>query len=128
MGLNFTLDVTPRTKKNSQQMITLPTGKHILVASKAYRQFETECIKDIKKKGVKVSSPIDCPVNLKCIFYKDKDYKSDLVGYLQAIQDTLVKAKILLDDNHKIVQSTNGSKVFLDREHPRIEIEIEKIL
>ena len=82
----------------------------------------------MKKQKIIPKVPVDCPVNLKCIFYKEKDYKGDLVGYLQAIQDTLVKAKVLLDDNHKIVASTNGSKVFLDREHPRIEIEIEKIL
>ena len=68
--------------------------------------------------------PIDKPINLCCIFYKDKNYKSDLVGYLQAIQDAFVKAKFLLDDNSNIVSSTDGSRIELDRNNPRIEVKI----
>lgn len=66
--------------------------------------------------------PINCPINLCCHFYKEKQFHSDLVGYLQAIQDALVKARLLEDDNHEIVMTTDGSQVFLDKQNPRIEV------
>lgn len=71
--------------------------------------------------------PITEPINMSCKFYKDKDYKADLPGYLQAICDALVKAGLIADDNHKIVQRLDGSEVLLDRDNPRIEVEIEFI-
>lgn len=130
---NFTIPVKPRTKKNHSQLVTLKNGRQMLLPSKPYKEFEKavcDWFKDLSTGRLytsdftKVSFPIHTPVNLKCHFYKDKNYKSDLTGYLQAIQDSLVKAGFLDDDNSKIIVSVNGSKVFLDRENPRIEIEV----
>lgn len=70
---------------------------------------------------------IDEPINLKAIFYREANYKSDLVNYMQALQDVLVKAGILKDDNVKIVQSIDGSRVLTDKESPRIEVTIERL-
>lgn len=125
--INFTINVKPRTKKNHMQLVTLKTGRQMLIPSKAYKQFEKEALKNLMISELPKYIPISEPINLKCIFYKDKDYKSDLAGYIQAIQDVLVKAKIISDDNHKIIVSTDGSKVQLDRNNPRIEIEIRKV-
>lgn len=123
--MKFTLNVKPRTKKNHMQLVTLKTGRQMLLPSKAYKEFEKESLMHLKTMTIPYTkNPIDYPINLKCVFYKDKDYKADLAGYMQAIQDVLVKAEILADDNHKIIVSTDGSRVDLDRENPRIEIEI----
>ena len=124
--MRFTIPIKPRTKKNHMQLVTLKTGKQLLLPSKAYKEFEKE-VCDYILINYPTKPLIDYPINLKCLFYKEKDYKADLAGYIQAIQDTLVKANILKDDNHKIVQSTDGSRVELDRKNPRIEIEITKI-
>ena len=121
--MEFTLPVKPRTKKNSSSFVTLKTGRTILLPSKAYREFEKEVVSNIEGMFGNLE-PIDKPINLCCVFYKDKNYKSDLVGYLQAIQDALVKAKFLLDDNSNIVASTDGSRIELDRTNPRIEVNI----
>lgn len=121
--MEFTLPVKPRTKKNSSSFVTLRTGRTILLPSKAYREFEKEVITNIEGMFGNLE-PIDKPINLCCVFYKEKNYKSDLVGYLQAIQDALVKAKFLLDDNSNIVASTDGSRIELDRTNPRIEVKI----
>lgn len=121
--MEFTLPVKPRTKKNSSSFVTLRTGRTILLPSKAYREFEKEVVTNIEGMFGNLE-PIDKPINLCCVFYKEKNYKSDLVGYLQAIQDALVKAKFLLDDNSNIVASTDGSRIELDRTNPRIEVKI----
>jgi Holliday junction resolvase RusA-like endonuclease len=121
--LEFTIPVAPRTKKNHGQIVTLKTGRTMMLPSKQYREFEKEVVKFVDNNFGNIE-PIDKPINLCCKFYKDKDYKADLMGYLQAIQDALVKAKLLLDDNHKIVETTDGSKIFLDRNNPRVEVSI----
>lgn len=130
--MKFTIPVKPRTKKNHMQLVTLKTGRQMLLPSKAYKQFEKEVLNFVAENPLIIKSneefklPIQDRINLKCTFYKEKDYKADLAGYIQAIQDALVKAGVIADDNHKIIESTNGSKVKLDRDNPRIEVEIIK--
>lgn len=119
--LEFTIPVAARTKKNHGQIVTLKTGRTMMLPSKQYREFEKEVVKFISNKFGNFE-PIDKPINLCCKFYKDKDYRSDLCGYTQAIQDSLVKAGFIQDDNHKIISSFDGSRVLLDRKNPRIEV------
>lgn len=120
-SLKIVIPLPPRTKKNHSRIITLRNGRKMLRPSKQYEQFEAECVAFLLKyRDLK----IDYPINLKCIFYKDKNYNSDLVGYIQAIQDILVKYGILADDNDKIIVSLDGSRCYIDKVNPRIEIEI----
>lgn len=121
--LKFTIPIKPRTKKNHGQIITMKNGRQIMLPSKEYKEFEKEVVSFVER-NFNDLRPIDKDINLCCHFYKEKDFKADLTGYLQAIQDALVKAGLLKDDNHKIVRTTNGSEVFLDRNNPRIEVEI----
>jgi Holliday junction resolvase RusA-like endonuclease len=117
--MKFTIPLPPRTKKNSQQI----TKNGIIIQSKTYRQYEKDCGWFIPK----VDAPIGYKINLKAAFYIEADRKSDLVGYLQAIQDILVKYGVLEDDNRRIVYSTDGSYVDVDRKNPRTEIEITEV-
>lgn len=123
--MKFTIPVAPRTKKNHSQLVTLKTGRQMLLPSKTYKEFEKKVCDWVRNNLIDFKA-ISRPVNMCCKFYKDKDYRSDLPGYLQAICDALVKAKVLEDDNHRIVSSTDGSEVLLDRDNPRIEIEIKE--
>jgi Holliday junction resolvase RusA-like endonuclease len=116
--MKFTIPLPPRTKKNSQRK----TKSGHIIPSAAYEQYEKDCGWFMPK-----CKPINYKVNLKAVFYIDADRKSDLVGYLQAIQDILVKYGVLEDDNRKIVHSTDGSYVEVDRENPRVEIEILEV-
>ena len=68
--------------------------------------------------------PINQPVNVKCIFYRDSERSCDLTNLLEAIDDILVKYGVLADDNFKIIASHDGSRVFVDKVKPRTEIEI----
>ena len=121
--IKFTIPIKPRTKKNHSNIVTLKTGRMLLLPSKQYREFERAVCAFIAS-SKPISSPINMACNLKCIFYKDRDYKSDLMGYLQAISDALVKSGVFSDDNSNIICSTDGSRVLLDRDNPRIEVEI----
>lgn len=124
--LTMTIGITPRTKKNSQQIVTKKVkGKSIpiIIPSKAYRQYEKDAGLFIKGKGLK----IDYPVNLKVLYYMPTRRKVDLVNLLEATCDILVKYEVLQDDNSEIVKSHDGSRVLLDRENPRAEICIEAL-
>ena len=53
--------------------------------------------------------------------------KRDIANYVEAIQDILVKYEILKDDNHNIVTSLDGTRMYIDKLNPRVEIEITKM-
>ncbi|PID82024.1 MAG: hypothetical protein CSB16_03440 [Clostridiales bacterium] len=69
---------------------------------------------------------IDYPVNVKSVYYRATRHKVDLNNLHSALHDCLVKAGVLEDDNYKIIASTDGSRVEIDKENPRVEIEICK--
>ena len=118
----FTINIPPRTKKNSQQIITVK-GRPMIIPSKLYKQYEKDCKPYIPK----LDKPIDYPINLKCIYYMPTKRKVDLNNLLEATTDMLVHYKFLEDDNSTIVYSHDGSRVRYDKEMPRTEIYIERI-
>ena len=50
----------------------------------------------------------------------------DLTNLNEALHDILVVNGLLVDDNAKIVVSTDGSRVFYDKNNPRTEVYITK--
>lgn len=96
----------------------------MIIPSKLYKQFEDECLATIPKK---YRTNIDYPVNIKAIFYTQSRRKIDLTNLLEALDDMLVKAEVIKDDNRDIVASHDFSRVFYDKENPRIEVEIERV-
>lgn len=119
--LNITIPITPITKKNHQQIIRIK-GRPCIIPSKQYKQYEKDCEKYIE---VIPFSAIDCPVNVKCLYYMPTRRRVDLVNLEECTCDILVKFGILADDNSNIVVSMDGSRVLYDKENPRTEIEIE---
>ena len=62
------IPLNPKTKKNSQQIVVnRATGRAMIVQSKEYKQYE----KDAGFFLPKLKEPIDKPVNVKCVFYRD---------------------------------------------------------
>lgn len=118
--IEITIPLAPISKKNSQQIfINRRTGKPFIMPSAAYKDYEREAELYLPR-GVH----IDTPVNIKCLFYMPTRRKCDLTNLLEAIDDILVKAGLLADDNFTIVESHDGSRVLYDKEKPRTEIYI----
>lgn len=97
-----------------------------MLPSKQYVDFENLVVEQIRLLFGN-TQPIDFPINLQAVFYREKAYKSDLVNYMQALCDALVKAEFIKDDNVNIVQSIDGSRVYTDKENPRIEVTVTKV-
>lgn len=120
--IKFTIPVNPRSKKNSQQIIfNRKTGKRQIIQNKNYLEFEKSC-----KAYMPKINTIDYSINLQCDFYVCDARKRDIANYIEAIQDILVKYKIIDDDNYKIVSSLDNCTMQIDRQNPRVEVIITK--
>ena len=119
--IKFTINIAPRTKNNSQQIIKI-RGYYAIINSKLYKQFEKDCFHYMPN-----IETIDYPVNVKCTYYMPTRRKVDLNNLLEATTDVLVHYNVLKDDNSKIVVGHDGSRVYYDKYNPRTEIEISRI-
>lgn len=121
--MKIIIPLVPRSKKNSQSIIyNKKTKRPSIIQSEAYRNYEKECGKFL----LKYKYNIDYPINLKCLIFVPDARKRDIVNYLNAIQDILVKYNVIADDNYNIVASLDGTRMEIDRKNPRVEIEITK--
>lgn len=119
------IPLNPRTKKNSQQiMINHKTGKPFVMQSSKYKEYEKNAGWFLKK----LPKPINEPVNVKCVFYRETKIRCDLSNLLEAAMDILVEYGILADDNFNIITGFDGSRVYIDKDNPRTEIEITEVL
>lgn len=133
------IPLNPKTKKNNQDIKFKTFGKNgffkktaygfkyvgvpFISQNDKYKQYETDVGWFLKK----IPEPISEPVNVKCTFYRDSRRRVDLTNLLEAIDDILVHYKILKDDNFEIIVSHDGSRVLVDSERPRTEIEISLV-
>ena len=119
--MKLTLLGRPITKKNSSRIVSV--GKYPrLLPSKQFVQYEKDCLRQISGE---YRINIQEPSNMKCVYYMPTRHKVDLCNLLAATCDILVKAKVIEDDNSKIIVSHDGSRVLYDKENPRVEIEIK---
>lgn len=124
----------PRTKKNS--MTIAGAGRRCPRCGK----FEKEWIRQgsvhdawkaaalwqLRPKAPR--EPISSPVEIRCLFFMKTRRRVDLLNLLAAVDDLLVEAGILADDNSQIVVSHDGSRVLYDPKAPRVEINIEEMV
>lgn len=121
--IHLTLYGDPHTKKNSAQILRTRSGAPFVAPSKAYGDYETDCLRQIKKPR----SPISARVNVRCVYYMKTARRVDLVNLIEATCDILVKAGVLEDDHCRIVAGHDGSRVEYDKGNPRAEIWIEEM-
>lgn len=119
--IKLTILGNPPTKKNSQQIVGAGKKKRIIQSAR-YLEYEEMALWQLKGKGPQ--KPIKGPVNVKCIYYRKTRHRVDLVNLLNATLDILTRAKVIEDDNCKVVDGIDGSRVRYDKENPRVEIEI----
>ena len=119
--MHFQIGLAPITKKNSQQIVKAGT-RLLVIPSKQYKQYEKDCGEFITRIPF---AAIESPVNVKCVYYMPTRRRVDLVNLQEATLDVLVKYGVLADDNSNIVVSMDGSRVYVDRDNPRTEIDIE---
>lgn len=125
--LKIVIPGNPVTKKNHgrivQKKMKNGTSIPIVLPSEPYVKYENHC----KQYMPKIEEPINYPVNLKCTFYMQTRRKVDVSNLISAISDILTKYKVIQDDNRNIVASYDGSRVYYDKEKPKVIVEISEI-
>lgn len=121
--MKFTIPLTPITKKNHQQILrNKSTGRPFVAPSAQYKQYEKDVMRFIPK-----GKTIDYPINVKCLFYMPTHRRCDLTNLLEAIDDIMVKGRLLADDSYTVIVGHDGSRVLYDKQNPRTEVEITPI-
>lgn len=127
--LRYIIQGDPRTKKNHQEIAG--SGRRCPTCGKFERQWvqQGEAHRDYKKLALpqllpKPRRPIEEPVHIQCLFYMATLRLVDGLNLEEAVDDLLVEAGILADDNSRIVISHDGSRVLYDKDNPRTEITI----
>lgn len=129
--IHFTIPLDPITKKNSQQIdykwikdkqTGQPKNVPYIKPSEAYIKYANDAGWFINRGLSNLS--LDSPLQITCIYYLSTRRQADLTNLLEATDDVLVKYNVIADDNHKIICSHDGSRVFYDATNPRTEIYI----
>lgn len=119
-NLRIVIPLDPVTKKNSSQIFLKKTntGKKVpfISPSERYKGYEYLCGFVLKAVG------IDYPVNVKACFYMKTRRRVDLTNLNEALHDVLVGCGTLADDNAAVIVSTDGSRVYYDKDNPRTEV------
>lgn len=149
--LRFYIPIRPVTKKNNMQVTRGANGKAGIRQSKRYVRYEKSVLDwwfgtdgSTAKDKLQVSSPdlvekeddklikllenpnpLTIKVNVKAIYGLPTAQRSDLINYHAALHDILTKMGIIEDDHWKIVYSTDGSKIVIDRNSPGTLVIIE---
>jgi len=119
--MKLTLYGKPITKKNSMRIISCG-GRPRLIQSKAYVEYETDCLRQIANR----QEPLTGKTHVNCQYWLKDRRIPDLLNLLQATADILEKAGII--DNDKNIRSFDGSRIAgVDRDRPRVEINIEVV-
>lgn len=117
--LRFTIPLDPKTKKNNQQIVKV-NGRYMVIQNKRYREYEREAGAYLPR----LERPIDEPVVVKAVFYRGSKRRVDKANLEEALDDILVHHGVLADDNRDIIASTDGTRVFYDKDNPRTEVTI----
>lgn len=96
--------------------------KKVVIYSKAYQEWKNNILQILNQ--YKYKKKIAYPIILECHFYVKDLRIRDISALYEGIQDCMVSAQILVDDNCQIVIGHDGSRVFLDRKNPRTEVSI----
>lgn len=120
--VKITIPIEPVTKKNSQEIRkNFKTGKRFISPSEKFKQYGRDAGYFVNRYS---RLNINEPVNVKCLFYVKTRRRYDLTNLLEAIDDVLVAAGVLSDDNYLIIAGHDGSRVIYDKDNPRTEITI----
>lgn len=137
--LHYTVKGEPRTKKNSQMIAG--GGKRCHACGKPAKQWIRQGKANDKwaelagwqlRTQRRPRRPIDFPVIVRYRYYTKIDYqnskaKIDENNLNEAMDDILVNVGILADDNIRVVAGHDGTRVFHDKDNPRVEIYIYRL-
>ena len=113
------------SKKNSKSIITnRRTGKPMIIASKKATDMEKNMAREFSTQ-LGGRPAIDRPSSVCLKLYRKDNIKRDLDNVATSVLDGLVRGEVIADDNYCIVKSLHIEDCGVDKNNPRVEIEIK---
>ena len=114
----------PITKKNHSNIyVNKKTGRPFVSPSSQYKEYlKLFILQCVGYRNINLNQPL----NIKCEYYMETKRMVDLTNLLSSTMDCLVSAGVIEDDNCNIAVSNDGSRVYYDKNNPRVEIEISE--
>ena len=112
------------SKKNSKSIITnRRTGKPMIVASKKAKDMEKNMAREFSAQRGEHPA-INATSSVHMNLYRKDNIKRDLDNVATSVLDGLVRGEVITDDNYSIVKSLHIEDCGVDKNNPRVEIEI----
>jgi Holliday junction resolvase RusA-like endonuclease len=94
----------------------------MVIYSAQFREWETRALVELRQtwNGKTIDQPLEAVFRF---YFKNRQAESDLSNVIEAPQDALTKAGVIIDD--KIIQVIHATKIF--GHEPRVEIELRHI-
>jgi len=108
--------------KNSRYGMVL-MGIPFVSQSDTYKQYERDCVYWLRRPQ---NGTINEKINICYRFYRSNNIRVDASNLIECADDILVKYHIIADDNFKYVCGHDGTRVYVDKDNPRTEIEIRR--
>jgi len=109
------------SKKNTKKVVRR-YGRTMVIYSAQFREWETRALVELRQtwNGKTIDQPLEAVFRF---YFKNRQAESDLSNVIEAPQDALTKAGVIIDD--KIIQVIHATKIF--GHEPRVEIELRHI-
>lgn len=124
--ISLTILGAPRTKKTSNRIYRPGKGNRGRIRVMPSKAWQSWCQNAVFTELDYEQERID-PVrkwNCRALFYRDRDI-GDAVGYYQGLADLLEKRGVIPNDRQLV--SWDGSRLLIDRQRPRVEIELAEL-
>jgi Holliday junction resolvase RusA-like endonuclease len=116
------IEGNPATKKNSNRLVRAK-GRFFILPSAAHERWFRSAFKQVASRWY--LPPLTCPVAVKALFLRADNRPVDLVNAMQALADLLERAGVV--ENDRQIRAWDGSRLGVDRQHPRIELELTEV-
>ena len=108
------------SKKNSRQTI-YNKGRCLSIPSKRYNEWHEDASWQLKEQKVKF---YENAVAMRIVFFAPDNRNADLTNKAESVMDMLVDNGIIKDDNWFVIKSIGLIFAGIDKDNPRVEIEI----
>ena len=120
--------IEPMDKPASRVVSKDKKGRMVVVASPAYVKYLQDFADAFEASSLPifVDLPISCRCQLTARFYCSTKEGRSLPAYLESLLDCLVFCGIIKSSKHRIINNTDGSRIYFSSKAPRVEIWIRE--
>lgn len=123
--INLTISGDTPSLKNSKQIFRGKGGRPFITSSNASKEWRSKAVWELLAQS-KGKRDITYPLKVKLTFWRSTKRRFDLDNGAGGVLDALVEAGIIEDDSFNHIDTLHLLYGGVDKENPRVDIEITK--